>query len=59
MMKYADECVVGFLVKLFTVLFDQGLFPDNWTESIIFPLFKKGTVSDPNNYRVISLCGVR
>ena len=56
LMRYVGECVVDFLVKLFNTLFDGGLFPDNWTESIIFPLFKKGTVNDPNNYGGISLC---
>ena len=56
LMRYVGECVVDFLVKLFNTLFDGGLFPDNWTESIIFPLFEKGTVNDPNNYGGISLC---
>ena len=55
MMKSAGECVVHFLVNLFNVSFDEGLFPDNWTESIIFPLFEEGTVNDPNKYRGISL----
>ena len=59
MMKYAGECVVDFLVKLFNTLFDEDLFPDNWPEPIIFPLFKKGIVNGPNNYRGISLCDVR
>ena len=58
MMMYAGDCVVDFLVKLFDTLFDEGLFPENWTKFIIFPLFKKGTVNDPNNYRSISLCDV-
>ena len=44
-----------FLLNFFNTLFDEGLFPDNWTESIIFPLFEKGTVNDPNKYRGISL----
>ena len=39
MMKYAGECVVDFLVKLFNALFGEGLVPDHWTESIIFPAF--------------------
>ena len=58
MMKYVGKCVVDFLVERFNTLFNEGLFPDNWTESIIFPLFQKGTVNDPNNYRGISLCDV-
>ena len=29
---------------------------ESWTESIVVPLFKKGEVNNPNNYRGISLC---
>ena len=45
-------------MKLFNVLFDKGVYPDNWTESIVVPLFKKGNINDVNNYRGISLCDV-
>ena len=41
-------------VAFFNVLFDRGLYPDSWTESIILPLFKKGSPNDPN-YLGISL----
>ena len=56
--KNSGDVVVNFLVKLFNVLFDSGVFPSDWTESIIMPLFKKGDVNDPNNYRGISLCNI-
>ena len=49
---------VDFLVKLFNMLFDDGIFPEDWFAFIILPLFKKGAVSDPNNYRCISLCDI-
>ena len=39
----------------FNALFDRGVYPDAWTESIVLPLFKKGDVNNPNNYRGISL----
>jgi hypothetical protein len=39
-------------------LFESGTYPENWTESIILPLYKKGNVNYPNNYRGISLCDV-
>ena len=42
------------LVKFFSVLFERGIYPDSWTESIIIPLFKKGNQNDPDNYRGIS-----
>ena len=58
MLKYAGDPVVDFLVKLFNILFDRGIFPDSWSESILLPLFKKGAPNDPNNYRGISLCNI-
>ena len=44
------------LVKFFNALFNRGIYPDSWTESIILPVFKKSNQNDPNNYRGISLC---
>ena len=46
--KHAGHLAVDFLVKFFNVLFDHGIYPDSWTESIIVPLFKKGNQNDPN-----------
>ena len=40
---------------LFTELFNEGVLPPVWLTSIITPVFKKGLVSDPANYRPISL----
>ena len=37
-------------------MFDKEIFPDGWTESIVIPLFKKGDMNNPSNYRGISLC---
>ena len=39
-------------------MFDRGIYPENCTESIVLPLYKKGDVNNPNNYRGISLCDV-
>ena len=56
--KHSGEHVVSFFVKLFNKIFDDSIFPCNWTESIILPIFKKGNVNDPGNYRGISLCDI-
>ena len=58
MLKHASDQMVNFLVKYFNVLFDEGIYPLNWCESIILPLFKKGDCNNPNNYRGIPLCDV-
>ena len=56
--KYSGDGVVDYLLKLFNVLFDSGVYPKSWTESVILPLFKKGDINDTNNYRGISLCDI-
>ena len=57
-LKNAKEEIAPFFVKLFNHLFDNGIYPRNWTESIILPLHKKGDVNDPGNYRGISLSDI-
>ena len=44
-----------YLNKLFNNIFESGNFPQVWGNSIITPVHKKGNVTDPNNYRGISL----
>jgi hypothetical protein len=36
-------------------LFEHGIFPDEWSKSVIIPLFKKGNHNVTDNYRGISL----
>ena len=43
-------------MHIFNVLFDKGIFPENWTESIVFRPYKKGDANNPNNYRGIYIC---
>jgi hypothetical protein len=57
-LKNISVFIVPFLVKYFNALFDKGYYPSSWTESIILPLFKKGDVNKPGNYRGISLLNV-
>ena len=55
MLKCSDTLIIPFMHAMFKYLFTNGVFPDNWSTSIIVPIFKKG---DPNacmNYRPISL----
>ena len=47
----------GFLLnaykKLFNTLLQSGIYPSNWCEGPITPIFKSGDNTDPGNYRGI------
>ena len=47
--------IMPILCKLFNVILMTGSYPERWVKSILVPLFKKGPVNDPGNYRGISL----
>ena len=36
-------------------IYNSGIFPDAWCDSIISPIHKSGSVNNPENYRAISL----
>ena len=54
-LKSTERVILPFLVKLCNASFNQGIFPEEWTKSIIVPLHKKGDCDNPDNYRGISL----
>ena len=43
------------ICNMFNKIIDSGFFPDIWSNGIIVPIHKKGSVSDVNNYRGITL----
>ena len=51
----AGDIVLSHITDLFNAIQDSGCFPDNWTEGIIVPLFKKGNENDVNNFRGVTL----
>ena len=58
MLKCANKEIAPFFVELFNHMFDNGLYPQKWTEAIILPLYKKGDKNDPGNYRGISISDI-
>ena len=56
-LKYCSNLVVP-LFMIFAKSLDDGVVPSQWKFSEIVPLFKKGSRSDPLNYRPISLTSV-
>ena len=48
------------LTKSFNIVFDSGIYPDEWTVTTITPIFKgKGSRDAESNYRGISVAGVQ
>ena len=45
------------LTNFLNDILEKGQIPDDWGLSKICPIYKKGQMSDPNNYRGISLFG--
>ena len=56
--KNSATYVVPFLVRYINKLFSSGLYPEDWSEAITQPLFKKGDLDIPDNYRGISLLSI-
>ena len=43
-------------LKLFNIIFDNGIFPESWVLGNIIPIYKnKGKAQNPENYRPITL----
>lgn len=57
-LKCAEDVVTPFLVVLFNKIYNLGLFPLSWCQSVIVPIFKKGDEGNPDNYRGISLLSI-
>ena len=58
MLKVAVPVIVPYLKNIFNVLFDKGVFPEEWSKVIIIPLHKKGDKNNPDNYRGILLLSI-
>ena len=58
MLKTSGNIVVFVFTRLFNKKFSEGVYPEQWSRSVIVPLFKKGDKDTPNNYRRISLLSV-
>ena len=58
MFKAAKQFWIPLLSTLFNRIFDTGNYPKEWAKAMICPIHKKGSRSDPTNYRGISLPSV-
>jgi hypothetical protein len=52
---HGKDVLVPYLLKLFNVIFQEGVFPAEWSEGYIIPIHKKGAMDKADNYRGITL----
>ena len=50
----SDELAIP-LSKIYSSSLSSGIFPEQWAEANIVPIFKKGSRKSPENYRSVSL----
>ena len=54
--KNTKDLLLPPLEKLFNIILQKGVIPDEWAEGAITPIYKgKGAETDPSNYRGITL----
>ena len=55
-LKCAEDKLMNIFVAVFNLVLNTGFIPADWTIGILKPIYKnKGSRSDPNNYRGISI----
>ena len=57
-LKEVEDEVIPHLVTIFNASIRSGCVPRDWREAEVTPIFKKGDVSQPSNYRPISLTSI-
>jgi hypothetical protein len=55
LLKAAIEVLSPVITMVFNRLFRAGVFPEDWNVGLLVPIFKKGDVDDPGNYRLITI----
>ena len=53
--KYEKQNLKLVLNQLFNMIYDIDIYPVNWSTGVIVPIYKKGDMDNPANYRGITL----
>ena len=56
--KHTSQRILPILNALFNKILSSGEFPNMWSESLIVPIHKSGSINDPSNYKGISLINI-
>ena len=54
-LKTTKEVLLPHYLKIFNLILNTGLIPSKWYLGVIIPIHKKGEVTNPDNYRGITL----
>ena len=52
---HGTEILPRYLYTIFNILLHKGYFPSSWTQGYIVPIHKKGSLSNVENYRGVTL----
>ena len=52
--SYEKQQLKSVLKILINEIYDNGIYPEQWSSGIIVPIYKKGTREDPSHYRGIT-----
>ena len=58
MLTCSAGLILPCLSKIFNEIFSKGVYPSSWSESIVVPIHKRGSIHEANNYRGISLTSI-
>jgi hypothetical protein len=55
MIKYGQHTLTQPLTKIFNDIIRTGIYPSQWAQGYISPIYKSGNPHDPSNYRGITI----
>ena len=58
LVKLAATYIAKPLAKIFNESLLTGIFPSDWKEAKVIPVYKSGTKSNMNNYRPVSIISI-
>ena len=54
-LKIFGETFDKILLKIINLIFSNHLYPSQWSSNYLKPIYKKGALKDPDNYRGLAI----